>query len=492
MGVSNLWDNLQPAFEPRVPFCHFATQFYRAQQRPIRLAIDAYIWLIEASSLTARSTTNGYIQTLHARVRELVKLHVSFVFVFDGKFKPKSKGRTGRTALEETESLHEFQRNYYEVREALQDPSIDLRETTSSKFMIQVTEFQEHLAAWNIPFLTAAGEAEAECARLQMAGVVDYVVTNDSDVLLFGCRKVLRNFSKIYADKPPSYHSPNRASPERKAHKELEFWVTPVDMEKVRAVVGLDRQRLLLLVVLRGGDYDLGVGKLGMTKSLSISLSGSPKSRVREGLYKLTGLDDTEVDFSLMFFDIFVSSDYEYLSGVLPDPQEVELKYVEFFDKLLLEINTYPLKYFPRRYAITLLENIPPLSISLLYLFPALRSSVFMFKPGTVNYAELSLNTGMLADLGIIGNVMNGQAVRAKLNLSIISLGDTTVTSVHGDFFTISTENVHQSVVGRTNTPVIEFEAFNDSSIVILEESIVMAVHGKGTSDEPILLSDDG
>jgi 5'-3' exonuclease len=80
----------------------------------------------------------------------------------------------------------------------------------------------------------ASAEAEAQCAVLESLGLVDGVVTEDSDVFLFGARKVYRNIfdQKKYAEK---YY-----------------------MANIESDFGLDRDKLIYLAMLLGSDYTPG------------------------------------------------------------------------------------------------------------------------------------------------------------------------------------------------------------------------------------------
>ena len=106
---------------------------------------------------------------------------------------------------------------------------------------------------------------------MQKLGIVDYVISQDVDALVFGARRVLRNFSRFAEDigksPPKSSDITARSS----------YYVTPVDMDKVEQETGLTTSRLVFLASLRGGDYSVGA-KNGDCQCQNLALSGTSKS----------------------------------------------------------------------------------------------------------------------------------------------------------------------------------------------------------------------
>ncbi len=129
------------------------------------------------------------------------------IFVFDGPNKPafkRNKRSSGRNG--------------------------DFVATAMAKRLISLFGFAMH---------DAPGEAEAECAFLQQQGVVDAVLSEDVDTIMFGCRKTLRNWS---AEGPKGSKTP-----------------THISMYDAAAVAagtsGLDREGMVLVALMSGGDY---------------------------------------------------------------------------------------------------------------------------------------------------------------------------------------------------------------------------------------------
>ena len=63
-------------------------------------------------------------------------------------------------------------------------------------------QIQDLLTLFGVPYLIAPQEAEAQCAWMNAEGLVDAVITEDSDAFLFGANTIYRNVfnSKKYVE----------------------------------------------------------------------------------------------------------------------------------------------------------------------------------------------------------------------------------------------------------------------------------------------------
>ncbi|KAH8204942.1 hypothetical protein TruAng_000825 [Truncatella angustata] len=121
---------------------------------------------------------------------------------------------------------------------------------------IMITECQALLRFFGIPYVTAPMEAEAQCAELVRLGLVDGIVTDDSDTFLFGGTRVYKNMFN--------------------SNKFVECYLDN-DLEKE---LSLSREQLIALAHLLGSDYTEGLPGIGPVTAVEI-LSEFPG---REGL----------------------------------------------------------------------------------------------------------------------------------------------------------------------------------------------------------------
>ena len=172
--------------------------------RPFRLAIDISIWQFQTQA--GKGGKNPALRTLYYRLLKLLALSIQPLFVFDGLNKPP------------------FKRNVKTNSHSASLPNM------LAKTMLDLFGF---------PYLTAPGEAEAECALLQKEGIVDAVLSEDVDTLMFGSTMTMRNWTCEGArgNKTPThvnvYHS--KATKEGKS--------------------ALDREGMILIALMSGGDY---------------------------------------------------------------------------------------------------------------------------------------------------------------------------------------------------------------------------------------------
>ncbi|KAI1493029.1 hypothetical protein F5X96DRAFT_689830 [Biscogniauxia mediterranea] len=228
MGIKGIYKEIGAG--KRISLTKLAIDTLEETGRPLRIAIDISIWQFQIQA--ARGGSNPAVRTLFYRLLRLLGLSIQPIFVFDGPNKPafKRNKRAGRG---------------------------DGVATAMAKRMIRLFGFKIH---------DAPGEAEAECALLQRSGIVDAVLSEDVDTIMFGCTRTLRNWSSegTKASKTPTH-------------------VSLYDTEDLRkGMSGLDREGMVLVALMSGGDYlPEGVPGAGVKLACEAARAGFGKSLCR-------------------------------------------------------------------------------------------------------------------------------------------------------------------------------------------------------------------
>ncbi|XP_065178962.1 flap endonuclease GEN-like isoform X2 [Sycon ciliatum] len=230
MGVLTLWPMLEAARE----VCDLQVLSGKT------LAVDLSGWICEACALRATigKINKPHLRTLFFRVAQLCRLDVKLVFVCDGnavelKYETISKridARNGRTSGQATGSKTK-------------------KKCSRTQLNRRVKECVDLLSCLGIPTIKANGEAEALCALLDAAGLVDGCITEDGDAFLYGAKVIYRGLST--------------------SSKEME--VSRYSMSQIEDKLGLNRRKLVSLAILLGCDY-LPHGIPGVGKETALKL----------------------------------------------------------------------------------------------------------------------------------------------------------------------------------------------------------------------------
>ncbi|XP_063280672.1 flap endonuclease GEN homolog 1 [Prinia subflava] len=225
MGVTHLWQILEPVRQP----------VSLSSLRGKTLAVDLSLWVCEAQTVKKMIgvVTKPHLRNLFFRFSFFSSMGIKLVFVMEGEA-PRLKADTMS------------KRN--EMRYGPSKKSGAVR-TGRSLFKAMLKECLELLECLGVPWVQAAGEAEAMCAFLNAKGLVDGCITNDGDVFLYGAETVYRNFAM------------NAKDPHLDSYK----------MSSIKEKLGCDRESLIGLAVLLGCDY-LPKGVPGVGKEQALKL----------------------------------------------------------------------------------------------------------------------------------------------------------------------------------------------------------------------------
>ncbi|KAF8067520.1 PIN domain-like protein [Lyophyllum atratum] len=212
MGIHGLWQAVAPA-EREHSLLNLTTRegyLRNPERRYLVLGVDMNCQAaFEAAGIHTHAGENPELRTFYSKLCRYLKLPVVLVFV------PDSEGR----------------------------PAIKRGRAVQPQPLWMSNYVEELVRAFGFYIHQAPGEAEAELAKLNSLGMIDAILTDDSDTLVFGGECIIRsapgstNFDRILLyDANSIEHSEG---------------------------VKLTRGGLLLFALMAGGDYDPGIKGCG-------------------------------------------------------------------------------------------------------------------------------------------------------------------------------------------------------------------------------------
>jgi len=164
------------------------------------IGIDGTLWLYQILC-AIRKSNNGallnskgdditILNTLFNRLLSLKKLKIKPIFVFDGKPPDFQKDIIDSRKCAKKKAQDKIDNNDYET--SIEKQKLLQKSSNITKKDIQ--NCKKLLDLMGIPYVDSPSEADAQLGYLYKNGIIDYVITEDSDIIIYGANKIIRNF----------------------------------------------------------------------------------------------------------------------------------------------------------------------------------------------------------------------------------------------------------------------------------------------------------
>jgi flap endonuclease-1 len=235
------------------------------EQKGSVVSVDAYNVIyqflsnIRQADGTPLMDSNGritsHISGLFFRTATFLQNDIKPVYVFDGK-----PGMLKQNTIEQRRLIRE--KNIADLAEAKASGDMERARSLSTRINYITREIVEEsthlLELMGVPYIMAPSEGEAQASILSRLGLVSGVVSQDYDCLLFGAKRVLRNFVTGGRRKIPGRNLYVNVSPEL------------LDLEATLKKNAITQDQLISIGILVGTDFNSGLERVGAKTALNL------------------------------------------------------------------------------------------------------------------------------------------------------------------------------------------------------------------------------
>ncbi|MEO9307119.1 MAG: flap endonuclease-1 [Nitrososphaera sp.] len=255
------------------------------------VAIDAYnaiyqfLSIIRGPDGLPLTDYNGKITShlsgLFYRNINFLSLGIKPLYVFDGKPPSLKSAEIQRRKQIKKDATIKYEKaisegNYAEAKKFAQQTSV-LRDD-------MVEESKTLLQLFGIPFIQAPSEGEATAAHLTNTGQAHASASQDFDSLLFGAKRLVRNFT----------NSGKRKLPNRNTTIEIEPEI--ITLDKTLSSLGITREQLVDVGILIGTDFNPdGFERIGPKTALKLIKENEKLENILQIQDKLNEIDYEQI-----------------------------------------------------------------------------------------------------------------------------------------------------------------------------------------------------
>ena len=215
------------------------------------IAIDAYnaiyqfLAIIRGPDGMHLTDTSGMVTShlsgLFYRNINFLSIGIKPVYVFDGKPPSLKSAEISRRKQIKKDATVKYEKALSEGRK---EEARKFAQQTTSMQDYMVKDSKQILQLFGIPFIDAPSEGEATAAHLTNRGDVYAAASQDFDSILFGAKRLIRNFS----------NSGRRKLPNRNSYIDVEPEI--IELEKNLKELKVTREQLVDIGILIGTDFN--------------------------------------------------------------------------------------------------------------------------------------------------------------------------------------------------------------------------------------------
>jgi len=255
------------------------------------VAIDAYnaiyqfLAIIRGPDGSYLSDSNGrvtsHLSGLFYRNIRFLSIGIKPVYVFDGKPPSLKSVEIERRRQIKRDATIKYEKaisqgNLQDARKYAQQTSV-MKDT-------MVEDSKKILSLFGIPYIDAPSEGESTAAHLTKTGQAYATASQDFDSVLFGAKRLVRNFS----------NSGRRKIPNRNTY--IEIVPEIIDYEKTLKELGVTREQIVDIGILIGTDFNPdGFPRIGPKTALKMIKEHSKLEKIPQIQDKLSEVDYEQI-----------------------------------------------------------------------------------------------------------------------------------------------------------------------------------------------------
>ena len=255
------------------------------------IAVDAYNTIYQFLSIIrgpdgmmlsdAQGRVTSHLSGLFYRNINFLSLGIKPVFVFDGKSPSLKAAEIERRRQIKKEATIKYEKALAEGN--MEDMRKFAQQTTSMQDGM-VDDAKKLLGLFGIPWIQAPAEGEATAAHLTKTGQAYASASQDYDSVLFGAKKLVRNFT----------NSGRRKLPNRNTYIEIEPEI--INTDKVLAELGVTAEQLVDIGILIGTDFNPdGFDRIGPKTALKMIKENGKLENIQQIQDKLVSIPYQEI-----------------------------------------------------------------------------------------------------------------------------------------------------------------------------------------------------